>query len=101
MIPEESVSELVEHIAQSEVAMKILVEAAQPVLVERIQDRVADQIVDLPVSPCHGGNRGSCAGGGEVGPTGTRATTDRRAKHRCPSVSDLASGCQGSEFDAI
>ena len=39
------------------------VEVIQPVLVERIKDRVADQMVDrYPGAFGHGGDRGSCAG---------------------------------------
>ena len=47
--------------------------------VERIKDRDADHMVDIPVPPVVEENRCSCAGGGEVGPTGTRAMTDQRA----------------------
>ena len=54
MIPGESVLELVEQIAQSEVAMKILegravlrtkhklVKTVQPVTVDRLEDRIAE-----------------------------------------------------------
>ena len=54
-----------------------IVEVIQLVLVERIKDKIADHMVDHPCASGHGG-RGSFAGGGEVGPTGTRST-DRLA----------------------
>ena len=55
-----------------------IVEAIQLVQVGRIKDRVADEMADIPVLSSHAVNRGSRAGGGEVGPTGTSATADCR-----------------------
>ena len=39
-------------------------------------DRIVKELPDILVSPGDGGYRGSRAGGGEVGPTGTSATVD-------------------------
>ena len=45
--------------------MREIVEVTQPVLVERIKGRVADQMVEKLGASGHGRNRGSCAGGDE------------------------------------
>ena len=53
--------------------------ACQPVLVERIKGRVADQMVDVPVPLVMEEMMAVVRRGGEVGPTGTSTTADRRA----------------------
>ena len=100
VIPEESVPQLVEQIGQAEVAMKFLVEAVQPVLVERIEDRIADQMVDISVSAVMDE---TVAVAQEVAwsqssmSAGCRAGEDRRVYCGCASSSALARSRRGGE----
>ena len=67
------------------------VEVIRPVLVERVKDRIADQMVDVPVLPATEEIAAAVNEGGEVGPTGRKSVPQEQFSERvCDQIVDVS-----------